>query len=289
MYIEWLLVYLLLVRANRELVKDVLTCRPLENSVYKSRHPNDTDDPDTVGMSSEDEAEGMGDILGVSRRLNKPPRAGPSLPEPPVLEEEGMIKVPKWDLKRAQGILKDILDGRRVCITGATWEEVPFKVPEVQAGNTNCELCQQSFRSTHSLCCHMKTHTGDTGWSCDQCGKVLASRTMSELHQKGCGQEKGHWCQTCKKGYTTKQALVAHLKVKHGPAPTVEQLTCPTCSKVFKLVKTMHEHMASHKGPSFAEWKGVVLVLSHCQNASTGTWRRGTASLQGRSNHLSCL
>ena len=35
MYIEWLLVYLLLVRANRELVKDVLTCRPLENSVCK--------------------------------------------------------------------------------------------------------------------------------------------------------------------------------------------------------------------------------------------------------------
>ena len=168
MYIEWSLVYLLLVWANRELVKDILTCRPLENSVYKSQHLDDMDDPDTVGISSEDEAEGMGDILGVSRRLNKPPPAGPSLPEPPVLEEEGMIKVPKWDLKRVQGILKDILAGRRVRITGATQEEVPFKVPEVQAGNTNCELCWQSFKSTHSRCRHMKTHTGDTGWSCDR-------------------------------------------------------------------------------------------------------------------------
>ena len=256
MYIEWSLVYLLLVRANRELVKDVLTCRPLENSVYKSQHPDDTDDPDTVGMSSEDEAEGMGDILGVFRRLNKPPPAGPSLPEPPVLEEVGMIKVLKQDLKRAQGILKDILAGRRVRITGPTREEVPFEVPEVQAGNTSCELCRQSFKSTHSLCCHMKTHTGDTGWSCDWRDKVLASRAMSELHQKGCGWEKGHWCQTCKKGYTTKQALVAHLKVKHGPAPTVEQLTCSTCSKVFQLVKTMREHMASHKGPFFCRVEG---------------------------------
>ena len=227
------------------------------------------------------------DILGISRRLNKPPSAEPLPPEPPVLEEEGMIKVPKKDLKRAQGILKGILAGRKVRVTGATWEEVHFEVPEVQAGDTNCELCQQSFRSTRSLCCHMKTHTGDTGWSCDRCGKVLASRAMSELHQKGCGQEKGHRCQVCKKGYTTKQALVAHLKVKHGPAPTVEQLTCPTCSKVFKLVKTMCKHMASHKGPSFAEWKGVVLDHSHYQNTSTGTWRRGTASLQGKSNYLS--
>ena len=256
MYIEWSLVYLLLVWANRELVKDVLTCRPLENSVYKSQHPDDTDDPDTVGMSSEDEAEGMGDILGVSRRLNKPPPAGPLLPEPPVLEEEGMIKVLKHDLKRAQGILKDILAGRRVRFTGATQEEVPFEVPEVQAGDTNCELCRQSFKSTRSLRRHMKTHTGHTGWSCDRCGKVLASRAMSELHQKACGREKGHWCQTCKKGYTTKQALVAHLKVKHSPAPTVEQLTCPTCSKVFKLVKTMREHMASHKGPFFCRVEG---------------------------------
>ena len=45
--------------------------------MYKSRHPDDMDDLDAVGMSSEDEAEGMGDILGVSRRLNKPPSAEP--------------------------------------------------------------------------------------------------------------------------------------------------------------------------------------------------------------------
>ena len=129
-------------------MKDVLTCRPLENSVYKSRHPDDTDDPDAVGMSSEDEAEGMGDILGISRRLNKPPSAGPSPPKPAVQEEEGMIKVLKKDLKRAQGILKDILAGRKVRATGATREEVPFEVPEVQTGDTNCELCRQSFKNT---------------------------------------------------------------------------------------------------------------------------------------------
>ena len=109
MYIEWSLVCLLPVRANKELVKDVLTCRPLESLMYKSCHPDDTDDPDVVSVSSEVEAEGMEDILGVSSRLNKPPPAGPSAPEPPAPEEEGMIKVPKKDLKKAQGILKDIL------------------------------------------------------------------------------------------------------------------------------------------------------------------------------------
>ena len=265
--------YLLLVRVNRELVKDVLTCRPLENSVFKSCHPDDTDDPDAVGVSSEDEVEGMEDILGISRRLNRPPPSESSPPEPPAPPapevEEGFIKVPKKDLKRAQGILKDILAGRKVRASGATQEDVPFEVPEVHAGETSCELCCQCFKSTRSLRRHMKTHTGDTGWSCDQCGKVLASGAMFNLHRKSCGKEKRHWCQECTKGYSTKQALVAHLKAKHGPPPTVEQLTCPTCSKVFKLVKTMREHMASHKGPFFCRVEGCnagPFALPKCLN-----------------------
>ena len=68
-------------------------------------------------------------------------------------------------------------------------------------------------------------------------------------HPPSSPQEKGHWCRECNKGYTTKQALVAHHKAKHGPAPSVEELTCLTCSKIFKVVKTMREHLATHKGP----------------------------------------
>ena len=130
-----LLVCLLSVQANKELVKDVLTCRPLESSVYKACHPDDTDDPDAVGVSSEDEAEGMEDILGVTRRLNKPSPPESPQPSPAVPEEEGMIRVSKKDLKRAQGISKDILAGKKVhASTGATHEDVPFEVPVVKAG-----------------------------------------------------------------------------------------------------------------------------------------------------------
>ena len=191
MHIEGLLVLLLSVQADKQLVKDVLTCRPLKNSLYKSHHPDDTDDLDTVGVSSEDEAEGMEDILGVLRRLNKPSPTKPLPPELAVPEKERMIRVPKKDLKRVQGILKDIQAGRKVHPSaGATQEDVPFQIPEVQAGDISCELCHQSFKSTHSLSHHMKTHTGDARWSCDQSGKVLAPKVMYELHIKGCSQEK---------------------------------------------------------------------------------------------------
>ena len=244
------------VRANKELVKDVWTCTTLTSSTYKTRHPDDTDDPEVVCGSSEDEAEGLEEILGVSRHLQKPPQPEPT-PEPTPTpssaptEEEGVIRVQKKDLKRAQGILKDILAGRKVrAASGASCDDVPFEVPTVEAGDKGCDLCHQSFSSTRALRHHMKTHTGETGWVCEKCGKILSTKAMLDLHMASCGKkDKQHNCQSCNKGYTTKQALMAHLKAKHGPAPTAEELTCPTCGKVFRLIKTMIEHLATHKGP----------------------------------------
>ena len=194
------------VRANRELVKDVLTCQLLVTSTYKERHPDDTDDPGAVGVSSEDKAEGMGEVLGISRRLQKPVpspaesstvklgSATPSDPATPAVpEEEGIIRVKRKDLRRAEGILKDILAGKRVRMSmGASCQDVPFEVPIIQPGERDCQLCCQSFKSTRSLKHHMKTHTGETGWSCSCCSKILASRAMQDLHLKSCGQEKGH-------------------------------------------------------------------------------------------------
>ena len=186
------------VRANKELVKDVLTCRLLVASTYKERHP-DTDDPGAVGVSSEDEAEGMEEVLGISRRLQKPApspaesstaRSGPATPAVP--EEEGIIWVKRKDLRRAEGILKDILAGKRMRMSsGASSQDVPFEVPIVQPRERDCQLCCQSFKSTRSLKHHMKTHTGETGWSCSSCNKILASRAMRDLHLSPVGRRRG--------------------------------------------------------------------------------------------------
>ena len=82
-------------------------CRPLVPSTYKGHHPDDTDEPGDIGGSSEDEAAGMEEVLGITRRLHKPSPAQPS-PAPPspapeptslVLEDEATVRVPKKDLK----------------------------------------------------------------------------------------------------------------------------------------------------------------------------------------------
>ena len=239
-------------------------CHQLVPSTCKSCHPDDTNEPGDIGSSSEDEATGMEEVLGITRRLHKPSPAQPSPPSPSpapeptssVLDDEMTMRVPKKDLKWAAKLLQDLSAGKRVRIPArASRDKVPFEVPDVGAGDTDCALCHQSFKSTRSLKQHMRMHTGETGHSC-QCGKILASRAMLELHEKSCGKEKGHWCRACNHGYTTKQALVHHLKAKHGPALTKEELTCTTCGKEFKVVKTMREHLASHKGPFYCQVPG---------------------------------
>ena len=180
-------------RANVNLAKDVLTCHPLVPSLYKSRHPDDMDEPNNVGGSSEDEAEGMEEVLGVTRRLYKPLLAQPSpaqpsptQPSPEAPEDRDTIRVPRRDLKWAAKLLQDLSVGKKVKLpVSASREEVPFTFPDVMAGETDCALCRQAFKSTRSLQRHMRTHTGETGYSC-QYGKVLASRIMLDLHQKSC-------------------------------------------------------------------------------------------------------
>ena len=54
---------------QKDLVKDVMVCGDVLMSTSKNRHPDDMDDPQDIGLSSDDEATGMGKEIGISRRI----------------------------------------------------------------------------------------------------------------------------------------------------------------------------------------------------------------------------
>ena len=143
--------------------------------MYKERHLDDTDILEAVGVSSENETKRMKGVLGISRRLPKsaPPTGVPEQSKPAQQGEgEGFIQVPKRDLNGAQNILIDLMVGKKVRWTSAgTRNEVSFSLPQVQPGETSCELCCQSFANTRSFKKYMRNHSGDTGYSCEDCGK----------------------------------------------------------------------------------------------------------------------
>ena len=59
----WLLAFSV---RQKDLVKDVMVCGDMLMSAYKIQHPDDTDDPPDVGLSSDDEATGMEEQIGIA-------------------------------------------------------------------------------------------------------------------------------------------------------------------------------------------------------------------------------
>ena len=263
---------------QRDLVKEVMVCGDVSMSMYKIWHPDDTDDPQDVGLSSDDEATGMGEEIGIARRVVRPvrsvspsysqgravsppaedrtPSSGTSGPsgEPPA----GFVRLGPDEIVIKKAVLRGIKRGAELALKGcvppsfsmgASAGDVPFAIPKPSRNEVHCTFCRKDFPSTKALRRHVRIHAGKSIYKCSRCGRHLASRATMEMHQRSCGiQDCPHNCVTCGKGYHSKQALLQHLKV-HQPPASVEDRTCPDCKQVFNLVKTMREHRATHRGP----------------------------------------
>ena len=100
-------------------------------SAYKQRHLDDTDEPQDVGLSSEDEIAGMAEQVGVSRRIlmqlpgaptssrGKAPSPAPEgepsgdpAPTPQPSIPEGCVKLGPDEVVIHKGILRGIKRGQ---------------------------------------------------------------------------------------------------------------------------------------------------------------------------------
>ena len=266
-------------------------CSDIQMSAYKQRHLDDTDEPQDVGLSSEDEIAGMAEQVGVSRRImtqspgaptssrGKAPSSAPvgeptgnPAPAPQPSLPEGCVKLGLDEVVICKGILRGIKRGAELALRGnlpanfsaglATAGDVPFQLDPRSEDDVYCPLCKKDLPNPRALRHHLRIHQGKTRNICKKCGKHLASKKMMAMHEVSCGStEYKHNCASCGKGYHSKQALLQHLKIHQGQAP-VEDRTCPDCREVFNLVKTMREHRAVHRGPYPCPVKGCPAFFS---------------------------
>ena len=256
-----------------------MVCWDVSMSAYKIRHPDDTDDPQDVGLSSDDEATGMEEQIGIAQRITvshpdrsvSPPysqgrtatppaedwtpptgTSGPS-GEPPA----SFVMLGPDEVVIKKAVLHGIKRGAKLALKGhlptsfsvgpASAGDVPFAIPKPSKDEVHCTFCRKDFPSAKALRRHLRMHEGKLVYVCSKCGRHLASRATMKMHQSSCGsQDCPHNCSTCGKGYHSKQALLQHLKVHQPP---VQDCTSPGCKQVFNLVKTMREHRATHRGP----------------------------------------
>ena len=263
----WLLV---LSVHQSNLVKDVTICQNVCMLEYKVQYPDDLEDPPDVGLSSEDEAKGMKEILGVAQRVALP---RPSLAQQtPTLSTskslgstdpgvpEGYVKLAGDEVVIRKVVLRGIKRGTELALKGqaptsfslgqAMAGDLPFEVPVPAPHQVHCDICHKDLPTPKALRHHLQAHKVMTHYLCPKCGKHLASGQTWDMHKESCGStEFTHNCQECRKGYHQKQSLVEHIKAKHQPIPSAADRTCLECGVVFNLLKTMREHHAVHRDP----------------------------------------
>ena len=157
---------------------------------YKNRHPDDTDEPQDMRLSSDNKATGMEEQIGIARRitLSRPspggPYAAPGRPsatagpaghsDPPTGPPAGFVKLGPDEVVISKSVLQGIKRGAELALKGtlpasflsvtATAGDLPFDVPQPPKHVVHCNFCKKDFPTSKALRKHLRMHRGQSNY-----------------------------------------------------------------------------------------------------------------------------
>lgn len=107
-----------------------------------------------------------------------------------------------------------------------------------------CTQCEKSFKDKQILSIHMLTHLPDSekSYECQYCFERFAKAHMLKKHMLKHPDEKEYKCDECNKIVKSKSALASHKKVVHDRA--YEQM-CHICARIFSTRSSLEYHYKS--------------------------------------------
>lgn len=105
-----------------------------------------------------------------------------------------------------------------------------------------CQECGHKSQSVHAMETHKRTHTGIKAFSCEICGKQLATKESIGRHKLVFHQDEKPWeCSQCGKRFKIRDTLKKHEKT-HGE----RKFRCEICGKGCVESGNLKKHMMTH-------------------------------------------
>ena len=103
-----------------------------------------------------------------------------------------------------------------------------------------CSICHKQLRKD-SMREHMRRHTGETPFGCDECGKRFVAYSSLRAHRRTHTGDKPHKCHLCSEMFHLKQSLAEHLERHEN-----KRLHCELCGREFPSSRRLAAHVKTH-------------------------------------------
>lgn len=112
-----------------------------------------------------------------------------------------------------------------------------------------CDVCKKEFTTPKRAAAHMRVHTGERPFHCEQCGNtfriyqsLMVHRRVVHEGRKVYGNKGLFSCHVCRKIFSTKHYRDEHVRIHTGERPYV----CKVCGRAFTHGTSLVQHTALH-------------------------------------------